>query len=124
MLPIALSPAFTMRLPINPMQVIGPTPTGDKVFLGVLAGGTMTLPDGSLAATFTEGADFATLSSDGFGKLDVRVVAKTVDSGELLYVTYFGHLESTAAVSKILAAAPDAASTSFDDHKLFVSDLG
>jgi hypothetical protein len=116
-----LTPAFSFKLPINLAQTIGPTPAGNRVYIPVPAGGKMFLQDGTVAATFSEGGDFAILGEDGFAKLEVRVHAKTVNTEEMLYIHYTGHLEATPSVFKVIGFAPDAKSTGFDDQKLFVS---
>lgn len=68
---INLSPAFSLRLPVLPLQSVGVTPTGNRVFVEAIPGGTFTLPDGSVIATVFHGGDYAVLGSDGFAKVDV-----------------------------------------------------
>lgn len=66
-------------------------------------------------ATGLHGGDWAIAGDDGWGKLDVRAHVKTKE-GELIYITYGGHLEMTPAVMKALGQAPDAVSTQFGEH--------
>jgi hypothetical protein len=96
---INLSPAFTMRLPVDEVQSIGVTPTGERAYFLIPAGGTLTLPDGSLAANFLEGGDWAILQG-GFAKLDVRVHAKTVDTNEMIYITFTGHMKADDLINR------------------------
>jgi len=118
---INLSPAFTLKLPITKVQPVGETPTGNRAYIAVSAGGTLTLPDGSVPATFLAGGDYAILGADGYGKLDVHLHAKTHDTNELLYITYSGHLEANAKTNGILGFTPGAQSTTFDDQKIFIT---
>jgi len=62
----------------------------------------MTLPGEIAAAILGESANFVTIGTDGFSKVNVRTTAKTVDTDELLYVTYVGHLEASDSLWPLL----------------------
>ena len=80
---------------------VGAGPFGNRLIVEV-EGGEFEGP--KLKGTFRKlsGADWLTLSEDGYGHLDVRVTAETHD-GAYIYIEYFGKLEMTDGVQKALA---------------------
>jgi hypothetical protein len=68
--------------------------------------------------TVGAGADWLLLGEDGFGRLDVRATFKT-DDGANIYVQYFGLLQMSDAIGRILAGAEE--STEFGDQVFFVN---
>ncbi|UTT89178.1 hypothetical protein NDA17_004437 [Ustilago hordei] len=110
---INLTHAFTLKLRIEAGFDIPGTPLGDRSYIPVTDG---SLTGQGIAAKVTPGGDYAILK-DGWGKLDVRVHAVTEDK-EVIYIHYYGQLEITPAVGKILGGEPQAKSTNFDDGYL------
>lgn len=115
---INLEHAFTLKLPIGPSLAIPGTPVGDRSYIPVLGG---TLTGDGLEAKITPGGDYA-IVKDGWGKLDVRVHAVTSDD-EVIYIQYYGQLEVTPAVGKILGGDAAARSTNFDDGYLLTTPV-
>ncbi|KAJ9474431.1 hypothetical protein PHBOTO_004517 [Pseudozyma hubeiensis] len=115
---ISLEHAFTLRLPIAPALGIPGTPVGDRSYIPVLGG---SLTGKGFEAKVTPGGDYA-IVKDGWGKLDVRVHAVTPEN-EAIYVQYYGHLEVTPAVGKILGGDASAKSTNFDDGYLLTTPV-
>ena len=68
--------------------------------------------------TVGAGADWLLLGEDGFGRLDVRATFKT-DDGANIYIQYFGLLQMSDAIGRILAGADE--STEFGDQVFFVN---
>ncbi|GAK67726.1 phosphoserine aminotransferase [Moesziomyces antarcticus] len=116
---ISLTHAFTMTLTVGAPHALPGTPVGDRSFIPV-TGGTVE-GEGVEAKVTPNGGDFA-IVRDGYGKLDVRVHAITQD-GEALYIQYYGHLEVTSAVAKILGGDASAQSTNFDDQYLLTTPV-
>ncbi|CBQ69469.1 conserved hypothetical protein [Sporisorium reilianum SRZ2] len=115
---INLAHAFTLKLPIAPGHAIPGTPVGDRSYIPVLGG---TLTGEGIDAKVTPGGDYA-IVKDGWGKLDVRVHAVTPDN-ETIYIQYYGQLEVTPAVAKILGGDAAAKSTNFDDGYLLTTPV-
>ncbi|SYW76286.1 uncharacterized protein UBRO2_01357 [Ustilago bromivora] len=109
---INLTHAFTLKLRIEAGFDIPGTPLGDRY--GSLTGQ-------GIDAKVTPGGDYAILK-DGWGKLDVRVHAVTEDK-EVIYIHYYGQLEITPAVGKILGGEPQAKLTNFDDGYLLTTPV-
>lgn len=115
---IQLTHAFTLKLAIQaPLNIPG-TPVGDRAFI--------TVPHGTLSGSGIDaqvqpgGGDYAIVGKDGYGKLDVRIHAVTKE-GEAIYIQYYGHLQITDAVGKILTGDSNSESTNFDDQYLLTN---
>ena len=80
-------PLFVMRLAVQPLQVVGPTP-GLVRRIGVISGGVF---EGERISgeILDGGADWQTVRSDGAVTLDVRLVLKTADQA-MIAMTYRG----------------------------------
>jgi hypothetical protein len=80
-------PLFAMKLDVQKVQIVGPTP-GPFRRVGVVAGGRF---EGErLSGTIIEGgSDWQTVRSDGSTTLDVRLVLRTSDDA-LVGMTYRG----------------------------------
>ncbi|KAJ1036484.1 uncharacterized protein UHOD_07236 [Ustilago sp. UG-2017b] len=115
---INLTHAFTLKLRIEAGFDIPGTPLGDRSYIPVTDG---SLTGQGIDAKVTPGGDYAILK-DGWGKLDVRVHAVTEDK-EVIYIHYYGQLEITPAVGKILGGEPQAKSTNFDDGYLLTTPV-
>jgi Protein of unknown function (DUF3237) len=99
-----LVPAFHLEAVVAAPLDVGPTPTsGTRTFLEVLSS-KMTGSEFDGEGVGASG-DWAKMGPDGFAELDVRVHAKDKSTGELLYITYYGHLEGTEGVMKGMCAS-------------------
>ena len=80
-------PLFVMRLAVQPLQVVGPTP-GPVRRIGVISGGVF---EGERISgeILDGGADWQTVRSDGAVTLDVRLVLETGDQA-MIAMTYRG----------------------------------
>lgn len=77
-------PLFVMRLAVQPLQVVGPTP-GSVRRIGVIAGGVFEGEQIS-GEVLDGGADWQTVRSDGALTLDVRLVLRTNDQAMIAMV--------------------------------------
>lgn len=116
---IQLTHAFTLKLAIQaPLNIPG-TPVGDRAYITVPSG---TLKGSGIDAQVHPGGDYAIVGKDGYGKLDVRLHAVTTE-GEAMYVQYYGHLQVTEAVGRILTGDSASKSTEFDDQYLLTTPV-
>ncbi len=115
----SVAPAFRFELDVEAPLAVGDTPTGNRVFLGVI-GGTAKGSELDAEGVGNSG-DWAIMGADGFGKLDVRMHVKDKSSGEILYITYTGHLQSTPGVMSVLGKADDAQDQAFDSYQHHIS---
>jgi hypothetical protein len=87
-------PLFVLRLAVNPMQLIGATPSGFRRVAAVTGG---TFEGDRLSGVVLEGgSDWQFVRSDAI-TLDVRLVLKTLD-GSLITMTYKGFRHGLPAV--------------------------
>jgi hypothetical protein len=95
--------------------VVGKGPFGTRHIANVVGG---QISGDRIAGVPTgAGADWLLVGDDGFARLDIRATIGTHDDA-LIYVQYFGVLEVTAAVAKILGGAQE--STDYGDQYFFV----
>jgi len=101
----------TMRVVVEPAEVVGRGPFGTRL-VAAATGGTVVGPrlTGTIAGP---GADWVLAGEDGFGRVDVRLQIRT-DDGALVYAIYDGLLELNVAV--LGALADPGAETAWDDQ--------
>jgi hypothetical protein len=86
---LPLQSEFLMQLTadLDPAQVVGETPQGDRRIVPVV-GGSFSGPQ-LKGRVLTGGGDWTLFRKDGVAQLDVRVTIRT-DDGALIYVSYRG----------------------------------
>lgn len=82
---------FEMEVDLEPPQMVGQTPHGNRMIFYV-KGGTFQGPKVK-GEVLPGGGDWLLMRADGVGELDVRGTFRT-DDGALLYVTYRGILRA------------------------------
>jgi hypothetical protein len=83
---------------------VGPGPFGHRR-IATIIGGSARGP--RLSGTITgAGADWILRGPDGFGRVDARLTI-TTDDGANIYVQYFGLLELTSAVVKVMSGGEE-----------------
>ncbi len=80
-------PLMTLKLAVTGLQVVGPTPSGDRR-VGLVAGGTFE-GERLRGTVLPGGADWLMVRADGATTLDVRIVLQTGD-GAAIGMTYRG----------------------------------
>jgi len=107
-----LQPLMTLRATIGETMAVGNGGTGTRMVANVTGGefeGERLR--GSVQAS---GADWVVIGSDGYGRIDVRIVLST-DDGAYIYVAYRGLLEYNEAIDR---AFTEGGSTDFGDAVL------
>ena len=110
-----LTPELKLRALFN-IDDVGPGPFGVRQVATITSGEFS--GDRLNGTTVGAGGDWLLLGGDGFGRLDVRATLKTND-GAHIYVQYYGFLQATEPVARILGGANE--STEFGDQYFFVS---
>lgn len=109
---IRTRPLMTLKLAVSGLQMVGPTPSGDRR-IGLVTGGTF---DGERlrGTVLPGGADWLMVRADGATTLDVRIVLQT-DDGAAIGMTYRGLRHGPADVmAKVAKGEPvDPASDHF-----------
>jgi hypothetical protein len=98
---------MTLKLLVTGLQVVGPTPAGDRR-IGLVAGGTFE-GERLRGVVLPGGADWLMVRADGATTLDVRIVLQT-DDGAAIGMTYrsqrHGPADVMARVAKGEAVDP------------------
>lgn len=89
----------TMTLQVDPPQVVGATPQGDRRIVAVTSGTI----EGRINGRILSGGDWLRLRPDGVLELDVRLTIETAD-GALVYMTYTGMRHGSPEDMAALAA--------------------
>lgn len=101
---IRTRPLMTLKLAVSGLQMVGPTPSGDRR-IGLVTGGTF---DGERlrGTVLPGGADWLMVRADGATTLDVRIVLQT-DDGAAIGMTYRGLRHGPADVmAKVAKGEP------------------
>ncbi|GAA4882434.1 DUF3237 domain-containing protein [Actinomycetospora straminea] len=107
---------FQLREEVGTIDQVGDGPFGQRM-IAALSGGSFT---GERLTGSVVGAngDWLLAGRDGYGRTDVRLTLKTVDSA-VIYLQYCGLVEMTATVTAIVGGG--AAATDYGDQYLFSS---
>lgn len=108
--PLATEHVFDYRALLEPPVVIGPGPSGTRVFWQA-RGGVITGPRCN-GEVLPGGGDWSLTGNDGWTRLDVRGQCRTED-GAILYLSYCGVLEPAAEITRAIATGGE---TSFEDQ--------
>lgn len=101
---IKTRPLMTLTLAVTGLQVVGPTPSGDRR-VGLVAGGTFA-GERLRGTVLPGGADWLMVRADGATTLDVRIVLQTEDNAAI-GMTYRGLRHGPADVmAKVAKGEP------------------
>lgn len=107
-----LEPLMTLKATIGETMAVGDGGTGTRMVANVTGG---EFEGERLRGTVqASGADWVVIGTDGYGRIDVRIVLST-DDGANVYVTYRGLLEYNDAINRAFTAG---GSTEFGDAVL------
>lgn len=107
---VTLEHVFDYVAELKPPVVVGRVPGGTRLYYEAVSGVvTGPLVNG---VVLSGGGDWAVVGADGWTRVDVRGQTRT-DDGAVLYTTYTGVIEPTAAFMSALASGGE---TSYDDQ--------
>ncbi len=107
---ITTRPLFLLRLAVNPPQLFGNTPAGDRR-VGVITGGRFE-GERLRGTVLNGGSDWQTLRPDGALVLDARITLET-DDGALIAMSYGGVRRGPKEIIAKLAAGEAVDPTSY-----------
>jgi Protein of unknown function (DUF3237) len=121
-LPLQTDHLFDMVVFLEPPQVVGNTPKGNRQILvgngGEFCGARLS------GEILPYGADWYLTRPDGVGELDVRVTLKTSD-GVLIYMRSEGYLHFPRELArKVLSGVADPEDYYFRERTLFETEAG
>lgn len=102
-MPLTLKPLMHYRADLEPPDVVGDGPFGQRQIF-VVTGGKVD-GDRVRGQLRAGGGDWLLVGSDGFGRLDVRGTIVT-DNGALIYVSYFGVAQMSERAIQALTSGP------------------